>query len=267
MNSIRHSVEEIKTELEKYNCTLISGNCTNLKSILKYKCEKEHINTKTYFNFLRAKYKCKFCNRNKINAKYTIDDVRKFFTEVGYELLSTEYMNTQQKLKYKCNENHINEVSLAKFLHRHHRCSICSGKKMATIDVIQTNFAEKECTLLTIPDKYDPREKLHFKCKKEHECYMTYQQWKNSIHKCPKCAIIETTNNSRYTYDEIKHILKQKGYELMMTENEYKSQIKNNAIDKIKFKCDNNHTNEMTFHSINQNNICSICTKKQKINY
>jgi hypothetical protein len=40
--------------------------------------------------------------------KYTIETVKQYFKDNGYELLENEYINTHTKMKYKCNNNHIN---------------------------------------------------------------------------------------------------------------------------------------------------------------
>ena len=46
--------------------------------------------------------------------KLTLDYVNNAFKDVGYVLLSTEYINNHTKLKYICSNGHINYMSYGK---------------------------------------------------------------------------------------------------------------------------------------------------------
>lgn len=59
-----------------------------------------------------------------MSTKLNFSDVKKFFEDNGYELLSTEYKRSSEKLEYKCPNNHIHEMSWDNFK-QGKRCPTC----------------------------------------------------------------------------------------------------------------------------------------------
>jgi len=59
--------------------------------------------------------------------RLTYEFVKEQFEKEGYKLLSTEYINCEQKLDYVCPKGHEHVISLDSWK-QGIRCSYCSGK-------------------------------------------------------------------------------------------------------------------------------------------
>lgn len=97
-----YNIGMVKQYFEKYGCTLITDIYIDTSQILEYIASCGHKYTSTFQNFKNSKQKK--CN-NCINLlKYTMDDVIEFFNNRGCKLLTNNYINAAQELKYiaKC---------------------------------------------------------------------------------------------------------------------------------------------------------------------
>jgi len=232
----KHTIETIKPKFDEINYELTSEIYVDQKTLLNYICDKGHKNERSYSNFSKAKYKCLECtkvNKNETYNKLSINKIRIIFEENGYQLVSTEYKNAYSKLKCKCPNGHDILISFGKFHYRGTRCVKCSDRTMWTIELISEKLAEFNCTLLST--EYNTSLPIKFKCAKGHINDCMLNDFLRSIHKCGKCAVIATGDRCRYKYSEIKEFLNNIGYTLVTTEEEY-SNIKHNALNKIKFK-------------------------------
>jgi len=78
------------------------------------------------FNNFQTGYRCIKCGiilRTK-HITHDYEYVKKCFEDGGYTLLSTEYKGANYKLRYKCPEGHIGEISFDKF-QQGRRCAKC----------------------------------------------------------------------------------------------------------------------------------------------
>ena len=70
------------------------------------------------------------CVNKKLGEKKRLsyDDVKKHVEENGYELLSTQYNNNREKLKYRCDNGHVYEAIYNSF-QQGYRCPHCNESK------------------------------------------------------------------------------------------------------------------------------------------
>src|SRR5438128_6510209 len=81
--------------------------------------------------------------------RYTYEYIDNFFDEKGCELLSTEYINCQTSLKYKCSCGNISATSFNNF-QRGVRCIKCANDaRRFTYEYISNFFKEQGCKLLS----------------------------------------------------------------------------------------------------------------------
>jgi hypothetical protein len=196
------------------------------------------------------------------NKKYTYDQVKSFIEKEGYTLLSNDYINNKNKLDVMCDKGHKSQVRLNDFLNNH-RCIYCSGKNKHTYDQVKS-FIEKEGYTLLSNDYINNKTKLKIMCDKEHIFEMTYSHLKSG-QRCPKCSMIKKADKHRLTYNQVKTIIENEGYYLLS--NEYV-----NNKEKIKIKCDKNHTFNMRFDNFKHGCRCPKCaiierTKNKTLTY
>lgn len=116
----------VKSKFEERDCTLLSEEYINNNTKLKYRCRNGHNHTINFREF-KDGHGCPFCVGL---AKYTIEDIRAKFNEVGYTLLSTEYVNSKDKLHYICPDGHQHTMIWNVF-QQGSRCPTCAVLRMS----------------------------------------------------------------------------------------------------------------------------------------
>ena len=121
--NIRYTYEQVKQFFLDKNIKLLSKNYKNIKQRLKYKClDCGHVGTKALKN-LNSTYGCNKCGAKKGHKKkrYTFNKVKLLFLEKNLDILSKDYENSQQRLKYRCLIcGYVGEKSLN---HLNHSCN------------------------------------------------------------------------------------------------------------------------------------------------
>ena len=83
-----------------------------------------------------------------MGRKLTINFVKSEFEKEKWKLISTEYMNSNQKLDYICSEGHHGSISWHNWRHGR-RCPVCAGVKKLTIVFISSEFNKEGWTLVS----------------------------------------------------------------------------------------------------------------------
>jgi hypothetical protein len=111
-NLLREDFSYITSSFKNEGYTLLSKKeeYINEKSKLYIKCSKGH-EFKSTFSFWKRGNRCPICNFN--SRKLTYEFVKEQFEKEGYILLSKEYINNSQKLKYLCPKGHIHFITYA----------------------------------------------------------------------------------------------------------------------------------------------------------
>jgi hypothetical protein len=103
----------------------------------------------------------------------------------GGECLSRVYINSNEKLKWKCNKGHIWEAPLSS-IRQGQWCPYCAGNKKLTLKEFQ--IIAKERGGYCLSNKYiNAKTKLGWKCKEGH----TWEAIPDNVKRgswCPYCA-------------------------------------------------------------------------------
>ncbi|CAH6421759.1 Hypothetical protein KVN_LOCUS445 [uncultured virus] len=119
----KFSHEKVKQIFEAKGCKLLTENYINAKQKLNYVCPQGHNTIITLDGFSRTEQTiCGFCSNV---YKHSLEKIQEEFSLIGYELLSTEYINAHNNLKVKCNKGHIIKISYTHFKSSNRRCGIC----------------------------------------------------------------------------------------------------------------------------------------------
>ena len=181
------------------------------------------------------------------NIKYTIDQVKSFINISGYCLLSTEYINNVSKLKICCPEQHIFEMSLSDFRHKH-RCPICTNCKKHTIEEFRQHVSQNGYTLISTEYK-NARSNLITICPKGHEYKTSWNKFVSSGYRCPICS----NSNIKHTIDSVRNYIESFGYTLISPEY-------NRSGDKLRFQCPKGHQFDMKYQNFKSGGQrCPLC--------
>ena len=126
----RTSWEDIEKEFTERGYKLLPNQeyKTN-QDKLRFICDK-HGEQIIRFDVFRRGTGCVECSREaqSENQRLDYDYVKKQFEDAGYELLSTEYLGSKQKLKYKCSVHGIRYVQYGNF-QQGQRCTACTKRE------------------------------------------------------------------------------------------------------------------------------------------
>lgn len=183
----RQNIETLKDLFEKENCKLLTTEYSGCNQKLKYICPNNHITEMVYRKWKKHKLKCQICNKLARNnkTKLSYNYVKQQFNLRGYELISTDYQNKKQKLKFKCNNGHFGEIDFDHFYYAENDCSMCSKSKKKTLEEIR-DFFLKENYIVLSKEYINNATKLKYLCPNKHINFMCYKDF-YSGNRCPTC--------------------------------------------------------------------------------
>jgi len=103
----RVGLDFIRSEFAKEGYQLLTTEYKNNKQKLDYICPKGHKHFISWGDW-KSGNKCPYCSGK---AKKDINFIKKELEKEGYKLLSNEYINAHQRLKFKCNHGHVEYIS------------------------------------------------------------------------------------------------------------------------------------------------------------
>ena len=186
-NSQRLTIDYVKQKTREvadgYVC--LSEKYTNNSTKLKFKCDKGHKFLMTWGHFQQGQ-RCAKCAGN---IRLTIDHIKRNAEEIGYKLLSKEYINSGEKLKFECDKGHKFMMCWDSFKQKH-RCPLCSLEKNGGVFKIGEDHPnwkngaswEPYCEVWT-----DKEYKEDIKIRDGHKC-LNPNCWKTSYH-LPLCIM------------------------------------------------------------------------------
>ena len=177
--------------------------------------------------------------------KLTYEFVKSKFEEEGYELLSTEYVNSKIKLKYRCPNGHEHSITYAGWCIGN-RCPYCSKKIKKTISEIKIHFENEGYTLLTTEYK-NASTYLEYICPNGHSGGIRWYNW-ISGHRCPVCA-----GQVKPTIEEIRASFEAEGYTLLST-------IYYTNKNKLRYICPEGHRHSISWIKWCQGRRCRECS-------
>jgi hypothetical protein len=143
---------DIDKLIEFYNlngCKLLSVKYKNEDSILDYICECGNEDSKKFSAFKRSPH-CRDCYKNSMSQKmsFSFKKIKKEFESQGCILLSNEYVNAWQHLKYICicgNESVIQYANFRKGV----RCKGCNNKRKYNEENMKKIMEESNCKYIS----------------------------------------------------------------------------------------------------------------------
>lgn len=189
----RFEYEEVKNYIESFGCKLKTKDYENNTQKLEIECTCGNVYKIPLHRFKEDdKYKrCIHC-RDKKSKKHSYDYVYKYFLSEGYELLSKEYQYANEKVKVKCPEGHVYDVTFANFQYGK-RCPKCFGSPRFDFDEVVDMFKNEGYTLLDKEYK-NSRQRLNIICDKGHNTTITLADFRSGC----RCKICNTSKGERF---------------------------------------------------------------------
>lgn len=221
MTTTKDTIENVRKIFKDNQCELLSTIYINKTEKLEYvcKCGKKHSKSLKYFE---KRPFCDYCGRSQRNyqkpnnktKKYTIEIVRKIFSDAGCKLLSTEYKHIEDKLDYICICGHESKITLHSF-NRGGRCLKCAVKKRKQNIPFDKSYVNKilakyGCELISDYEKSN--KPIIFKCKCGNNGKKTFTNFQRHPY-CRKCTFfLQTQQHKRTDLDQVETEKKLKVY-------------------------------------------------------
>ena len=177
----RLGIEEMHQLAKSKSGQCLSTGYVNSKTNLKWKCEHGH-EWETAPNNIKRGVWCPICAGNK---KSTIEEMQEIARQRNGECLSTEYINIDTKLKWRCEHGHEWEA-IPYTIKKGHWCPVCAGNKKSTIEEMQKIARQRNGQCLSTEYVNDTT-KLKWKCVHGHKWEAVPSHIKQGTW-CPKCA-------------------------------------------------------------------------------
>jgi len=240
INNRRLTHEYIKKKIESVDgYKLLSEGDTNSK--LKIQCDKGHIYYASWHKF-RIGRRCHVCN---INPRHSYEYVKNEIEQVGYTLLSTEYINVRTKLRVRCDKGHEYSVNWSGF-QGGDRCPECYGNKKLTYEYIKEQIESVDGYKLLSDEYINSAVDLVIRCDKNHEYKSTWNSFQQGS-RCSVCA-----GNTKLTYEYVKEQINQIGYTLLSKEYV-------NAKSILRVMCDKGHEYSVNWNNFQRGRRCPMC--------
>lgn len=212
----RLTIADVKDFLNKYDinqdCELISTEYKNVSTPLEFKCNSCGKIFYRDFGHLkqRKKFKCQNCVRHDAGKACTINDVRNFIREKDKNnyctLLSTEYINYNSPLQFKCNKcGNLFERDFAHLKRGEGRfqcpsCGILQGAqhKKYTEEDVKEKIGEKGYLMTSI--YIDADTPFEVKCKNNHQTTLIFSKFLCGKSGCRKCAALANRGENHYNW-------------------------------------------------------------------
>jgi len=246
----KKTIEEIRSYIESKGYKLLSNVYINAFDKLLLRCSRGHEYKVIWNNFQQGQGGCPECDPSR---KKTIEEVRAYIENMGYKLLSNEYVNNKTELLIRCPDGHEFYTNW-EYFSSDRRCSESRGSRRKTIEGIREYIESEDYELLST-EYINAHTKMLMKCDKGHKLWMSWDAFGIAGTRCTKCS-----GRGKKTIEEIRSEIGKIKYVL-------KTDVYKNNNTKMLMECNEGHEFWMSWSSFRGGTRCRKCYEKKKIKY
>lgn len=198
---------DAKKYVEQFNYELLTSeqDYKGTKSVVDLKCPNDHVFSMVYESFKKRgvnnKYfinKCEFCLKED-----KIKQAKKRCEELGYTLLTTEYIDRNMKLDIICDKGHEWHPTYENFMRNNAKCLTCNNillsiNQRLSIDKVKSIVEEYGYKLIS--DYKNNQEPMTLLCPNNH----IYKASLNNFMAGKRCSTCSMTSGEQETYRILK---------------------------------------------------------------
>jgi len=197
--------------------------------------------------------RCISCLNEK--KRLPFDELEEAFTEIGYQLLTREYINVSQTLSYVCPKGHTHTTTYRAWK-QENRCPSCFREVVGksnkhSYDFVKSSF-EKESFSLLSEEYKDSLSKLRYRCSLGHEGEVTWEKWKGG-QRCVRCSWDKVSEKHKTPFEDIKKAFEEQEYVLLETD------FKGRHYP-LSFVCPKGHSHSITWNNWSLGHRCGHCS-------
>lgn len=202
-----------------------------------------------------------FTKGRNIMRKFTLEYIEKEALKLGkWKIIDTVYKGATTKLKCECSKCGVCNTMTWSNIKQNKGCRNCNKlvyvPKRSTQEV-RKSF-EKEGYVLLSKRFTGSKQKLKYRCEKNHEHSITWSNWDSNKRRCPYCVKEIQAERFKKDFDIIKKSFEKEGYELLTKTYE-------NNQQKLEYICSSpkKHRHSITWHHWNQGQRCPDCVPRR----
>jgi hypothetical protein len=177
------TLEECQRLAESRDGECLSTKYKNNITKMKWRCSEGH-EWSAIFGSIKNGQWCSDCSGN---VKHTIEECQRLADSKDGECLSTEYINANTSMTWRCSEGHQWDATFSNIKNNGTWCGQCYGNVKLTLEECQQFAIKKggEC----LSTEYKNKEtNMKWRCDKGHEWDTTFGNIKNHGTWCSKCS-------------------------------------------------------------------------------
>lgn len=184
-------IEDCHQEAEKLGGKCLETKYNNRRSLMRWICKNNHTFTLTLGAVRNNGRWCRECCIDK--KRHNISVAHNLAEKYGGQCLSTEYVNLETPMKWRCKEGHEWEVNMSNIKGSNSWCRMCHlrTRRDKSIDRVYKYVSMLNGEILTKKDiPYDIQADMinvHLKCDKNHIWTSTFKTIQRGSW-CPKCT-------------------------------------------------------------------------------
>lgn len=224
LEGLSFTYNSVKEYIENQGYFLLENEYINCDTKLKIKCDKGHIFSMSFYNFKNLNCRCPECE--KINKRKPYNEIKQELNEHNYELLTSEkdYKGSTNKIKVKCKNKHIQNISYHNLKSKNFNCSECRTDEQYNTIVNLLN--DKNYIIITKRENFKNYQTyIEYFCNKGHY-HKTKAKNLFKIKGCQECANKKLAKERKLSYKDVKQYIENLGYKLLSTEyNNYRENL------------------------------------------
>ena len=241
--SQRLTIEEMQAIAREKGGECLSKEYVSVKTKLRWRCNNCGHEWEATPGNVKTGTWCPKCGGS---FPLTIEEMRTIARERGGECLSTEYVNSQTKLRWRCENKHEWEATPGS-VRSGKWCARCADRVRLTIEEMQAIAAEHGGKCLSTEYK-GAHSNLLWRCENKHEWEATPASIKNQGSWCRQCA-----GKAPLSLEEMRSIAKERGGECLSKEYV-------NLKTKLRWRCAYGHEWNATPGNVKRGKWCKECS-------
>lgn len=197
-----YSIKYVKQKFKEHGYVLYDTEYKNVYTKMKCQCKNRHI-VHIAFRSIQNNHicpKCRYIN-NGLQYKHSYSKIKEEFEKREFKLLSTNYINSKEKLEYICPKGHTGTICYNNF-NTGAGCNQCKyDNKRLDYSYIK-QIIEKEGYKLLSKKYENAIDHLIVKCPKEHQYNTRFYNFQKG-HRCAYCSKYKNEEICRKIMEEI----------------------------------------------------------------
>lgn len=182
----------------------ISGNYTNSKNHMRWRCAHGHEWNASFSNILKGKW-CPYCAGNTVDAGERLKLAKRYAAEQGGVCLTNSYNGNKTQMRWRCSNGHEWLAAYNTVVNRRAWCGRCRGTDRDPDEQIEKarKVAASKGGVCLSSNYINNNAPLLWRCWRKHEWRAAFYSIVNAGSWCPTCSSGLNERLARHTLEQL----------------------------------------------------------------